>query len=285
MNHAPSVALKDLTAASPAREAWWGRYTLEESTAGCWRIGPCKLLIQRLQREWRVSHWYSKDPFDSTVELTIPVLTPSEPADAVVNRFSIRKTSQVLTITPALADRAMVVRPEAPLYIMGGEESILYINTAVWIRVQTGEPAKQLHELPSFRPSDTWFGSSTLEGELCYASRTTGRLHLEELPFRPHRAVTPIRIVNRAKDALLVERIKLPIQYLSLYQTPDHALWTPAVTLTRESSGEFASLQISKGAPAEARKAERVSEPRQKAEKNLVLRAFSALFNTSRGPE
>lgn len=285
MIHSPSTAPNDLLVATPPSKAWWGRFALEHGEAGCWRIGPCSLMVHRLEREWRVTNWYAQDPFDSTVEVNVPTSMPPARADATVNRFSIRKTSNALTISPVLADRAMVVRPEMPLYILGGEESIIYVNTAVWIRIQTGEPLKQLHELPSFRPSDTWFGTSTLEGELCYASRTTGRLHLEELPFRPHRAVTPIRIVNRAKDSLLVERVKLPVQYLSLYRTPEHALWTQTVTLTRETSGEFASLQLGKSAPAEVRKAERISEPRHKAERNLVLRAFSALFNGSRGSE
>jgi hypothetical protein len=139
-----------------------------------------------------------------------------------------------------------------------------------------------LDELPSLRPSETWFGPSTTEGELCYATRTAGRLHLETLPVLRYRAITRILIRNRAHDALLVERIQLPVQYLSLFQAPNDLLWTQAVTLERGRDGGLAGLHIEDRPPAEAEGAVLIREPRQASRTGLLGRTFSTLFHKIR---
>ncbi len=261
---------------------WWGQYKLAESEAACWRIGPSTIWIKHLKQEWRVVHNQVDDPLDNVLQVDLPALVLEPEQVESVNRFSFSRSTNSLAVMPVLADRAVVVRPAEPFFVLSGEEVTLYVSTPLWIRVQVGNPLKQLCELSSYRPSDTWFGPSTLEGELCYASRTAGRLELQELPFRPHRVITPIKISNRAKDHLLLERVKLPVQYLSLYGTANNFLWTQAVTLDREEGGDLAALRLGKGAPTEAGKVERIAEPRQQAERNLVVRAFSKLFS-SRG--
>lgn len=211
-------------------------------------------------------------------EEALPALADIDP-DAVLNRFSFRQTEASLTIRPALADRAVVVRPETPLYVMNGEEVTLYVSTPLWMCIETGDPPRQLHELPLYRPSDTWFGASTTDGEMCYASRTLGRLQRQELPPRPHRAITPMLIRNYAGEALLFERVRIPVQYLSLYQTPNDYLWTEAVTLRREKDDELASLHLEEGAPKEISRAQRLSEPRQTVKTSLLVRPFSLLYH------
>jgi hypothetical protein len=182
-------------------------------------------------------------------------------------------------VMPALADRAVVIRPDKPLYVPAGEEVTLYISTPLWMCIEVGEPAHLLQEIPSYRSSDTWFGASTLDGELCYASRTTARLLLEDVPPRFHRALTPILIHNEAEDALLLERIRLPVQHLSLFQAANDFLWTERVTLDREKSGEQAALHLGAGAPPEAAQARLIRPPRHPLRTNVIVRTFSSFFH------
>jgi hypothetical protein len=119
-----------------------------------------------------------------------------------ISRYSVRQTESQVSLQPALADRPVVSRPEDPLYVPPGESVTLYLSTALWILIELAESDRLLQELPSFRMSDTWFGPSTVDGEFCYATRTAGRVRLENVPRRYHRAVTPLRIRNTAKDAL-----------------------------------------------------------------------------------
>lgn len=271
------------TSAAPATP-WWTTYTVEAHHGGRWQIGPRTLWLFHGLDEWRVMHRQSDDPMEgtSTVRVPIPeaewtsVLDPDLPEEQTV-RFSFRHADGHVALHPALADRPIVARPENPTHIPSGEEITLYVSTPLWIRIELGRAANATHEIPSSRPSDTWVGPSTREGELCYATRTTGRIRLDHLPLRPHRAVTPLLIRNRASDALLLERVQLPTQHLALYESPDHGLWTQAVTLHREEGREGADVRITPGAPRQIAKARRIAEPRQAPKQNLVMSTFKTL--------
>ena len=113
---------------------------------------------------------------------------------------------------------------------------------------------------------------------MCYASRTLGRLRIEDLDFHPHRAITALRLQNQASDPLLLDRVKLPVQYLSLYANKDNTFWTQAATLVRGQDGDLAELQLAKASPKEAGQVKKVADSRLKPGRNLVVRAFSKLF-------
>ena len=132
--------------------------------------------------------------------------------------------------------------------------------------------------MPIYRPSDTWFGPSTREGELCYGSQTNCLLHLDELPFRPHRAITPVMVKNKAETALLIERMSLPVNYLSLFHASSGQLWTQTITMERREEENVATLQLAKGLPSQAGRAMPVCGPRLKSDKRVLMRALTALF-------
>ena len=259
------------------QRTWWGTFDLAEGATGYWRTGPLKLWVQNLAHEWRVYQHQEKDPLDHSLEVTVP--SDAVPDDkASVTRFSFSTAGDSLSITPVLADRAVVVKPEDPFYVPSGGEATLYVSTPVWLRLELSGAGKLL-DIPSWRPTDTWFGPSTLVGELCYGSRTAGRLSLEELEYRPHRAITPVQVRNRASNPLLLDKVKLPVQYLGVYTSQSNFLWTQTVTLVREEDGDLAGLQVAKSVPAHVGKVEQLSPPRQHAERNLVVRAFSKLLD------
>jgi hypothetical protein len=262
---------------------WWGSFTLAEEQAGRWRVGPSTVWIYHFRHEWRLLHEQGGEPHDDVAY----VVAPDEPAplledtgpEATVTRFSFRQTEERLTVLPALADRAVIVRPEKALYVPEGESVMLYVSTPLWLRIEVGAAARLLQEIPSYRPSDTWFGPSTMEGELCYASRTTGRFQVHLLPPRLHRAITPIQIHNHAREALLLERMRLPVQHLSLFQASNDFLWTETVTLEWERSGDHAAMRLGEGAPVEASGARLLHAPRETTKPNLIVRPFSILFH------
>ncbi len=269
------------------KSIWWGTFTFDDDDAGCWRVGPTTLWLHRSSRSWRIIHSSSHDPLDESSEVRPPTpvnrteLNPEDPPEkSTVLRFSFqKKADSEIVLTPALADRAVVVRPDSPLYVLAGEEITIFASTPVWIRIEAGSPARFLTELPSHRPSDTWFGPNAQEGELCYAVKTAGRLRLERLPIRFHRAVTPIHVINHASDALLFERIQIPIQYLSLFQGANDFLWTQPVTFDRESTGDVAAVHLEQKAPAEAGETRLLSGPRLHLRTNVIVRTFSSIFS------
>lgn len=200
-------------------------------------------------------------------------------------RFAVRGDAPRPELTPVLADRAAIVRPDAPLTIPQGEEVTLYVSSPVWLALRLPASARSearlLTEVPSWRPSDTWFGPDTLRGELAYALATAGRFTLEAGVGPPHRATTPIRVRNHEASPLHLERLKVPMRHLSLYASPTR-LWTTALVLEHDEDEERASLELTSGAPEDAGPdTQRIAPPRQVVAGNLVMRAFARLFRSS----
>lgn len=265
-------------------EAWWDSRTLEPAHGLRWRFGPLDLFIFRLAAEWQIGHASvagEEEPEGWSVEEIAELPGGLEK----VERFVPGGVHSTVTLRPRLADRPLVAKPRMPLLVLPGEETRIYVSAPVRIAVTVGDSAETLREVPVRRLSDTWFGSSTLDGEVAYALKTHARAQLEEMPKRTYRTITPVVIRNESKDVLPVDRVSLPVPYLSIWATPDGFLWTEQVTLVRSDSPLMAGLDIGKRRPEEAEGAQRISEAREVATSNLFVRAFSTLLSPFAGED
>jgi len=267
---------------------WWGTFELEVGETGYWRAGPLELWATRTQFEWRVRFRRDDEPAESVSSAEVPTpLEPPEDAGAELRRYAFKQTTPAVKILPFPADRAFVIKPDAAFVVPPREEARLYISTPVWMNVYLGGSSAPMLSVPTHRPSDTWFGANTREGEVCYASRTHARRKLEHITRLSHRAISVVRIRNQAPTKLEFERIKIPVPNLSIFADGDGYLWTESVMLEREEDGDFAGLRLGKGAPDEAgsaREGDRASEvrrvggPREQHAKGLSLRTFGHLL-------
>lgn len=264
---------------------WWGEFTLLENQCARWEIGPTTIWLASQTNEWKVAYWSVNGAYKKSANVTLPASERSMESAvdkneklAKVSRYIFKKSATQFNVKPMLADRPVVVKPETPFFVFPKEEITLYIASPAWIHFEAGALRKTLIEIPSLRPSDTWFGESTLHGELCYSLRTLARLLYEPLSHIAYRIITPIRVRNKANDILELDRFQVLVKYLSIYES-NGVLWTPTVTIEREKSGGLAAMQIAKNAPKEAKKAILVQPPREKAHSNLIFRAFGGLFD------
>jgi len=268
---------------------WWGSVPLDPYTGGKWHLGPSTLWVYRASHDWRIVHRPSTDPVTadpmaqrSNVIAPLPedemaAVLEAEDSDLVTHRYGVRDTDETIALRPTLADRPVVARPEHAISVLPKESVTLFLSTPLWARIELVESDRVLQETPSHRMSDTWFGSSTHTGELCYATRMTGRLRLDQIPVRLHRALTPLQVRNRASEPLSLERVQLPAPHLALYETTDDGLWTEAVTMIRREGEPGADIRIAEGPPSDARGATRIQDPRVTSKQGLITRTFSAV--------
>lgn len=258
----------------PIPEPWWGSVPREQESSWSGALGPLRLWLTSPEGEHTLAWHQGPNPLD-------PGRTEGGGGEAgeECERARFVTAAARLVLAPALADRPVVVRPEAPLYLAPGEEARLLVSTPVWVQVTLGEPAHLLLEVPSFRPSDTWFGPSPREGELCYASRTRALLETDaSAPSTFARPRSTLTIGNRGEDVLLVERINLPVTRLALYEADDGMLWTESLSVVRSGGDELAEMTILRGPPARVADARRVAEPRNPDSRSVFARAVSSLL-------
>jgi len=257
----------------------WGTFKIRLDQAGRWRLGPSTIWIRRTTKEWLIAVQTGRDYLSTEAEVVIPVEGDWPSADdAAYSRFAFSETRNEITLWPELSPISVVFSPETPVLVTPGEHVTLYVSTPLWVRLETGDPPALLGEFPTFRPSDTWFGPNTREGERCYAVKMSGRLHLNDLPARAHRAITPIQIRNRAKEMLNVEQVRLPVQLLSLYRGGDGMLWTQPVVLERDADGTAAVLHLKEHFEPEARDLKLIRTPREEQAEGFVVRAWHWFF-------
>lgn len=260
------------------QQLWWGEFTVEEGAATHWRVGPLHLWVQRRVKEWRVVSWSEADHLMEGVTIQSDLGWLEPPPHATVTRFATSREETTVVLEPALADRSVVTRPELPIFAMAGDEVALFVGTPIWVRLLVGPERRLLCEIPASRPSDTWFGASTQEGELCYAARTSARLSLSEMRAKPSRAWTRVVVRNTGADNLRVERLNLPVQRLTLFAASGARLWTESVSMERGREGSLVRVQVLDHPPVEAGALVRLTPPRHPHERNVVVRAISALL-------
>jgi hypothetical protein len=256
---------------------WWGEFRVEVGKQLRWRVGPAMTWIERRPAEWVIRHRSEGDPFSDQLEVGAPVSDLfADDALAPAHRFAgLAGETETIELCPRLADRDVVSRPEEPFWLVPGSSVTGQVGSPLWLALGLEPGAPPITEFPLLRPSDTWFGSNTRQGKLCYASRTRLRLRREDVRWNPHRAVTEVRIENRGRTPLRVERINVPVPALSLWFDESGLLRTSSISLTRkDDDDEIAELQIDETV---LQGAERVALPRAPAPRGLV-RAFSRLL-------
>jgi hypothetical protein len=255
---------------------WWGEFNFELQTKKCWSVGERAILIQRKESEWNTWNLESKEEDSDIFVSEGEKFNIDNSSD--IGRFLEKNTSQTLKVFPLLADRPVVARPTSPLTILAGEKIQLFISTPIWFYAETHPSGKCLVDKPFWRPSDSWFGSSTIDGQLCYAKYTSAKTKLDELDLHPHRATTSIMVVNSHNKALTINRINVPVNYLHLYSDDKNQLWTSRITIEIENDSSDVELIIEKGSSAEFEPLNFISNPRISSDHGKLIRRISNLF-------
>ncbi|MDA3862359.1 MAG: hypothetical protein PF689_00665 [Deltaproteobacteria bacterium] len=255
---------------------WWGNYKTKSNTYTFFKIGPLQLWINRLNDTWEIGQKQDADPLAS--ELAHEFINPNDVLNPVTwTRYGIRGKNPEFSLIPVTADRPVVSRLNEPYFLPPREKTTLYIGTPLWFRMKSLNPDKIMLEQTFYRPSDTWFGPTTNEGELCYASITPGRTLLEDIQYCPHRAITTVVFINKTNNVHKIESFKLPVVNFSLFQGSENHLWTQDVVFELSGDNEFAKMAIKKDPPAILSRANKVAGPREEAYGSISLRVLSMI--------
>ena len=265
-----------MTAMAYSTPVWWGRSDLELNQSRGWLMAGLNLVATRSQREWRFQTRRSPTQHEDQQEWSQQ--DTALPEDASASRHFFKQTTPALYLLPRLADRSVVAKPVNAIYIPGGEEVTLYVSTPVWVACYAEEREAPLLDIPVVRPSDTWFGRSTIQGEVAYATQVLGRTDLAQFPPRPFRAVTPITIRNNGSATLPLERINIPVPYLPVYAAENGRLWTPSLHVLKEPGSNPPRIRIEPTISALAGSVELLTPARISTSDHTLIRIFDNFF-------
>lgn len=257
---------------------WWGVTSFKIGEIKVWSMADRKIAIQRLAQEWLV--WNEETDTESTAAINIKNLkTNNTLGDQPFSRHLFSQTNNEIDISLSLADRPIVARPASKLNIPPNQQVKLFVSTPLWFVGKQKGSDYPIVDIPFWRPSDSWFGVSTMMGELCYAKYTDARVDLANLKRRPHRAITPVIIKNEHDEPLTIERINLPAPVLGLYVDKQLQFWSDQVEITHHSDTEKAGLSINKHPPAYIQEnMEVISSARVESSNNHFIRSIKSLL-------
>jgi hypothetical protein len=221
----------------------------------------------------------AQEPFIAGADVILDRMVEGIPDGLKVSRYVFRKSPASLCLKPRSLERPVVVKTTQPVQVPPGENITFFISAPVCVSIELVKPHMVLQEVPVLRLSDTWFGPSTRIGELCYAAKTHARNSKDDVPLRPHRAVTPVIIHNRSDELLAIEKLSIPVPYLAIYGLSDGTLWTDPVSLEHIAGNQLATLKIGRNLPAGVTAADRLALPRTPLQKGGLVRAFTSIFS------
>jgi len=256
-------------------EGSWGEQEFQPGETKYWQIGPRDLWVTLADNEWLVASRLLRDESDRVSLPPRRSEKPPEDPSIQLRRVTAAGQSSRARLLPALPDRPLVVRPVVPIFIPPSTSATLYVSTPLWLRLSLGDDATPVLDEAIFRPSDTWFGESTTQGTLCYASRSSARLRIDDLPPLGHRAMGLIRVENRRSKILEVERMSVPVPELSLWVDAGGQLWVDRLTL-RQDDRTGATVSVSSGEGLSSALT-MIAEPRARRSKGTLFEAFTGL--------
>lgn len=256
-----------LTEPQHRTELWSSHWSAEEHPLSL-DIGDLSLNIAKMSCEWQLDYTWSKK--GALGGFTCSPITSPWLTETPKDRIAMEQMTSQIKLTPALADRPIVVRPFSPLTIPADNHITLYVSTPLWIRIELS--AHTHKELPVQQLSDTWMGGLTGNGELCYGSHTHARLDKALLEKLPYRALTPVSIHNKGGEDCKLERLSIPTPYLSLFDGDDQ-LTTEPLSITMDSEKLQGVVNIGKVEDRDL-----ISAPRKSADKGILINTWANLF-------
>lgn len=192
------------------------------------------------------------------------------------SRWAFKKAPKAFQIMPIFPNRSVVAKPEHPFKVATRAQAMIYVRVPVWLRLEMAKKELEtLKEIPTVVLSNTWFGTFT-DGELCYWLSTKARREIAADPENPHLVICPLRIINSSEEELLVEKLRLQVRGLSIYQS-DGQLWADETKISFRGHNDVSRIEIISKKPDELKEFELLSPPREDIKKGLAARTFTSI--------
>lgn len=235
-------------------------------------LGSLHLWIHRDLQEWQIAYENDKETGE---RFFFSIADEADPADHDWTRWILDDGIQSVHFRPQLPDRPLIVRPEMPVCLMPKQSVQFFVGIPIWLAITFGSRHEKAIEVPSMTLSNSWFGQLS-EGELCYAVKTTAKLHQESLLPSMQHVIFPIEIRNLSNENLKFERLCLRPQYLNIFQGKTR-LWTSKGRVSYRGEDSWSRIVYSSKAPEFDDAKQLLGQARETMKRGALLKTFDTL--------
>jgi hypothetical protein len=249
---------------------FWQEYEITENEILCLNLRTLCIWCMKKGSELLISHRKMNDGEHQEN------LLAEAPEDLDWSRWAVEQEKIRIRVLPVFPDRSVVVKPELSFRLVERTQVRVFVRVPIWVRIElVGKTPETLLEIPSVILSNTWFGSF-LEGELCYWISSGIRRKIEPDPNRPYLAICPVKIVEDTDEELLIEKLCLRVQNLSMFYDGQQ-LWSDQTKIYYKGKGAISQIEVAHSAPKDASKSKLISKPRSVIKKGITAKTFSTL--------
>ena len=254
-------------------ESFWGEHELPTEPPQNWTVGDITIWGKRVDNEVWLAH--KKESVNHHASQTSANENDQQSPEAIEkklewSRWSIGQEPEKILVNPIFPNYPVVVKPETPFRLRPKIKTKIFIRIPLWVKISLPNASDlTLIEIPSVQLSYTWFGKFT-EGELCYWISSSARVKAISDLERPHLAICPVNIKNQSNEDLLVEKVCLRVNGLSLFIL-EGQLWANETNIAYRGSNDISRIEVSNKAPSDAPKAKKYPSPESQAKELLQL--------------
>lgn len=241
------------------------------------QLGDLTLYLRRHGEEMLLAEHYQPAALPSLEPQFSPV-TELPAAVKIKQRISDLQPICAVRLRPQLADRAYQVTAQTPLQLVPGSKALLYVRTPVWLQLYAVDDERLLAEQPVVTPMLSWIGPNTIEGKICYTTRSAAPNDLSEVSNSPHRVTTALELVNDGEKAIAVERLSLPVPQLAIFELASGALWSESVRIRFEAQQGHAAVVTGKTPPEQLGEAQPRAQAREKLQSGRLRTAIGMVL-------
>jgi hypothetical protein len=197
------------------------------------RVGRLRLWLARAEKEWGYA-WYHGEEAGLMDMAQVP--EDVVPDELEWHRAFYESAPRDYVFESALPSQPILVRSSAPCVLPAGEsvEFTLMVPACLRVTLMAGNRKHKLVSCPSERVEQAWFGTP-VKGRLCQLITIPPANGTDLSSARPNQIVVPVRILNRSKKAINLDRIALDLGPAGLFSGALH-LWSSPVGLTINES-------------------------------------------------
>ncbi len=224
----------------------WDKHTIEKDVCYKVKVGPLSMWIKSVEDEIQITSLRADEAEVEPGEEPQFLICddPEQTKGLKWSRWVAGEHSNRIRISAVMPNRSVVVRPELPLKLPGGQKALFYVRIPIWVKISIiSSEDVQIIEEPTVELSNIWFGSA-VSGELCYSLRSTARRKFDNFLPMPHKVVCPVFIDNMSRTQLDIARFCIQANHLNIY-SGQTKMWTNDIKMLFEGDELESSINYS----------------------------------------